>query len=134
MTISDVEFEKRATRREKALGVFHQWSHYTSLGDYGMGLPAFERLVEANRAVRGWRQASNTRGGDYEEEKLAVRVVADSLANQIAAAAPDQDDTTLLWVLAGLRCPSRPFCSGCPSCQSVTSPLRPMVALRSSWR
>jgi hypothetical protein len=117
-------------KREAALKRFDQWSGYLHLAGWGHGLPAFKRLQEALYAVRDWRYISNTRTGSDEEIALAVRVVADTLANQIQAAATDQDQATIAWVVAGLRCPSQPFCTGCTSCQTVTSPLRPAAPVR----
>lgn len=121
----------RAPKAAAAWPGFERWQAYLSLGDYGIGLPAFERLKQALRDVREFRYASNYRGGDYETEQLAVRVVSDALAGQIQASASDnQDADTIAWVIAGLRCKRRPFCQGCRSCQTVTSPLRPVKASR----
>jgi hypothetical protein len=118
-------------REAKALPAFERWRDFLGLHEYGYGVPAFQRLKEAMYAVRGWRYASNTRGGDYETATLAVRVCADTFASQIAAAAtPECDEHTIRWVVAGLRCPSAPFCTGCPACQTVTAPERPNVRRR----
>jgi hypothetical protein len=89
-------------------------------------VPVFDRLDKALRAMREFRAARSQGGGrDDEEISLAVGVVADELAGQIAAAATTgQDPATIAWVLAGLRCPRQPFCTGCPSCFTVTAPLR----------
>ena len=86
----------------------------------------FERVDSALRALREFRRARNQNfAGPDEEVGLAIAVTADELAAQIAAkAGPEQDHTTIAWVLAGLRCPRRPFCTGCPGCFTVTSPLR----------
>jgi hypothetical protein len=124
----DREQRNRDARREKAEGPYKKWAGYLHLANWGHGLPVFERLRDADRAIREQRHANNVRGGDYEGLTLAVRVCAATFADQIAAAAPDPSDPTLLWVLAGLRCTLRPFCTGCTACQSITSPLRPSGA------
>lgn len=122
----DYQAQQREERKTKAYAAFQRWVNFLGLANYGYGVGVFDRLREATGAVREWRHASNTRGGDYEQEILAVRVVADTFASQIEAAATgDQDATTIAWVTAGLRCPAQPFCTGCTRCQTVTSPLRP---------
>lgn len=101
-------------------------SRYTGTTFLPKRLPIFERLDKALTALREFRRARNQGfGGPDEEIGLAVAVVADELAVQIAASAgPEHDHTTVAWVLAGLRCPRRPFCGGCRACFTVTSPLR----------
>jgi hypothetical protein len=117
--------EDLARRREEATARFTPWRPYLHLGNWGHGLPAFERVRQATWDVQAYRQAHNQRDGDNELAALAVRVTADTLANQIqAAAGPAHDPATVRWVRAGLRCPSQPFCSGCPVCQTVTAPDR----------
>ena len=88
---------------------------------------AYDRLVKAMRAVREWRSVNNQQMQDNELERLAVLVCADQFATEIEDAAHDagQDPATIAWVVAGLRCTARPFCTGCRTCFTVTSPLRP---------
>jgi hypothetical protein len=52
---------------------------------------------------------------------------ADQFARDIESAAHEagQDPATIAWVVAGLRCPDKPFCTGCRSCFTITAPLRP---------
>lgn len=105
---------------------FIKWSDFLSLGAYGFGVRASDRLETATRAVEAFRRITKSRGASREMNNLAVRVVADTFADQIEAAGQNvHDNATIRWVVAGLRCPSAPFCSGCIACQSVTSPLRP---------
>jgi hypothetical protein len=89
-------------------------------------LPVAKRLSEAIWALREWRDANGQdRNMGDGELNLGVRVVADALAGEIAAfATAEQDASTVAWVLAGLRCPAQPFCTGCRSCQTVTAPHR----------
>lgn len=91
---------------------------------------AYERLVEAFSAVREWRYVNSQQMQTNELEKIAVRICADQFAREIADAAHDagQDPATIAWVVAGLRCPRRPFCTGCDSCFTVASPHRHDVA------
>lgn len=125
---------EREAAQDAALPAFRRWSPFLHLHRYGHGVPSFDKYVRALRDVRAWRHASNTRGEDYEPEVLAVRVVADALAEQVLAAATDQQDpATVAWLAAGLRCPLQPFCTGCPACQTVTAPGRPCNELRGVW-
>lgn len=91
--------------------------------------PVARRLRDAQWAHQEYRDAhgQDRNMGGYDLS-LGVRVVADQLARDIedAAATAGQDPATIAWVLAGLRCPRRPFCTGCGACFTVTSPLRPM--------
>jgi hypothetical protein len=125
--------DEQERKREAARAKFDQWSKYLHLHKWGWGSDTFMRLHHATSDVQEFRRLSNYRGGDYEEQVLAVRLVADTLADQIQAAADGQDPATVAWVVAGLRCPSTPFCRGCASCQTVTSPLRPAEAHASGW-
>lgn len=91
----------------------------------GNRLPVFERVKAALWALREWRQVNNQQQRSEDEAALAVRVVADSMASEIqGAASGEQDAATIAWVVAGLRCPRRPFCRGCDSCFSVDAPHR----------
>lgn len=93
----------------------------------GSELPVFRRLDKALTAYREFRHAHNQdlNMGDGELN-LCVRVVADQFASDIAACAgAEQDAETIAWVLAGLRCPRRPFCQGCVACFTITTPMRP---------
>lgn len=115
-------------RREETRGPFEELSRpYLHLTGWSTGRTA-KRLEKALRALREYRWAHNqepTMGsGDLI---LGVRVVADELAAQIQEkAGPEQDPATIAWVLAGMRCPSRPFCTGCSSCFTITAPNRPI--------
>ncbi len=86
------------------------------------------RVKEAALALRAYRRArGQDMFGDYEHA-LPVRICADQFGIDIADAAGERDDLdpyTIRWVLAGLRCPWRPFCRGCPGCFTIDSPLRP---------
>lgn len=124
----DLALDQQRARQDAAWAGFERWSRFLGLRAWGFDVPAFNRLVAASRAVTDYRRAHNQRGGDYEDEILAVRVCADTFAGEIEAAAGDRDADTISWVVAGLRCPQRPFCTGCPACQTVTSPARPNVA------
>ncbi len=121
------------TEADPELARFDRWTPFLHLGNYGFGVPAFDRLREAGFAVRGWRQKSRSRGGDYDDVILGVRVSADAFASDILAAAEGRDPDTIAWVVAGLRCPARPFCKGCTSCQTVTSPLREVEPSHRGW-
>ena len=119
--------EKRA-REAKTEGPFRELcSPYLGLRGYGHGVPAADRLERAEWARLEFRRARGQQTNmGREDVTMAVRIVADTMASEISAAAGDeQDSVTVAWVLAGLRCPSRPFCTGCPSCQTITSPTRP---------
>lgn len=132
---------RQRLKEERTEGPFRELvARFLGVGRYTPGgrkfvpehLPVFERLDKALTALREFRRARNQRfGGPDEEIGLAVAVVADELAAQIAAkASPEHDHATVAWVLAGLRCPRRPFCTGCPACFTVTSPLRDCEAAR----
>jgi hypothetical protein len=90
------------------------------------GAVVADRVVRAARAVREWRSANGQRMQDDEIEQLAIRIAADQFARDIehAAAITGQDPDTIAWVVAGLRCPRVPFCTGCDGCFTVTSPHR----------
>lgn len=125
MTDMDRRIRESDERRAAAKPRFDKWIGFLNLAGYGFDTYVFRRVKEAVYDVRAWREASQTRGGDYEVETLVIRVAADTFASQIEAAAlPEHDRHTVAWVVAGLRCPARPFCSGCPSCFTATSPTR----------
>lgn len=88
----------------------------------------FRRVTAATRAVRQWRYVNSQRMQDNEIEIVAIRISADQFARDIedAAAQPGAslDPATIAWVLAGLRCPDKPFCTGCTSCFTITAPNR----------
>lgn len=120
------EQAERAQRIEAARPAFERLHGLMHLLEYGLAVPAARALQEAWRAYHAWRDANNQRREPDEVLALAVRVVAETFASQIASAATDeQDAATVRWVLAGLRCPSSPFCVGCSACQTVTAPARP---------
>jgi hypothetical protein len=107
---------------------------YLGLGRSGYACEAFNRAEKAVWALQAWRDAAGQRRDPHEALELTVRVVADVLAGQIEAAAPaDLDSATVRWVVAGLRCTSQPFCTGCTMCATVTSPQRPMVVPGREW-
>lgn len=121
-------------RREASRGPFEKLCiNFLGLDRYGRTngreLPVFGRLRDALAALDEFRRAHNQDGlHAYEEVELSVRVVADELANQIQhATGPEHDPATIAWVLAGMRCPSQPFCTGCRSCFTITSPNRPIA-------
>lgn len=88
-------------------------------------LPVYRRLEEALQAMRSHRRLNNQADRQEDEVSLGVRIVADSMASEISAAAGEgQDSATIAWVVAGLRCPSRPFCRGCDACFTVDAPHR----------
>jgi hypothetical protein len=118
-------------RREEALVEFHRWSDRLHVDRRS---PVWRRVETATRAIRGWRNLSQWKGDVDEQAQLVVRVAAESFADTITAAAgPEHDAATIAWVVAGLRCPSRPFCTGCVACQTVTAPTRPCTEHRSTW-
>lgn len=129
--LDEAEARRRPERKAQVEGPFNDLAPFLHLANYGLRNPVFLRLRDALATLREWRWASQTRGGDYEEVILAVRVVSDALARQIEAGFPVQDDT-IRWVLAGLRCPAQPFCTGCTACQTITAPLRPNAEVPSS--
>lgn len=115
-----------------AMPGFDRWRGYLHLDSYRT--PAFLRCVEATRAVRDFRHANGSRGADGEDTNIAVRVAADTFANQIqSAAGPEHDPATIAWVVAGLRCKQTPFCTGCAACQTITCPTRPLVERSARW-
>lgn len=117
-------------RQKKAEGPFHELvAPFLDLAGWSTGRTA-KRLDRALWALRGYRsahqQSENMGDGPLT---LSVRVVADELANQIQEAASDPsehgvDPATIAWVLAGMRCPSQPFCTGCTACFTITAPNR----------
>lgn len=125
------DFERQMAERKR-------WQERTEgpwreLCERFLGLSArsrtFRRLEQARWAYREYRDAhqQDREMGGYELH-LAVRVVADELARQIQEAAADRllDPATIAWVLAGMRCPSQPFCTGCSACFTITAPNRPI--------
>lgn len=118
-------------RVEKARGPFEAVMPYLGIdrGSFMQNLPGAAVALRVDRAadaVREWRYANDQRGQDREIETVAIRVAADQFARDIEDAAADtgQDPATIAWVVAGLRCPRRPFCTGCNACFTVTSPHR----------
>lgn len=128
----DARRAERDRKIEAARGPFEAVMPYKTL-DYGDvwgrrgPAEAFRRLVKAASAVRNWRYVNNQQMQTDEIEALAVRMCADQFARDIedAASGSQHDPATIAWVLAGLRCPRRPFCQGCRGCFTITSPLRP---------
>jgi hypothetical protein len=121
---------ERRQRQEKAEGPFKELvSPFLDLAGWSTGRTA-KRLKNALWALHEYRSAhqkdENMGSGPLT---LSVRVVADELANQIQEAASDPaehgvDAATIAWVLAGMRCPSQPFCTGCTACFTITAPNR----------
>jgi len=124
-------------RIEKARGPFEAIRRFLHVdrGDvWGRGrLPVYEKLNTALAALREWRHANNQQDRTEDQVCLSIRVVCDAMATQIgeAGAGAGQDPATIAWVVAGLRCPSRPFCQGCESCFTVDAPHRHDVDLGS---
>lgn len=126
--MADWVAEKNA-RIEKARGPFERLRGLMSVQRYramGAGeLPVYRRLNDALWALRDWRLANNQQQRMEDEVSLCIRVVNDSMASEISAAAgAGQDPATIAWVVAGLRCPLRPFCQGCDACFTVDAPHR----------
>lgn len=126
----------RQQKIDEALDAFHRlcsgWMDVDQGGVWDRrSLPAYKRLQEALRALRRHRRVNNQQEREEDEVSLGVRIVADSMASEISAAAgADQDRATIAWVVAGLRCPRRPFCLGCNSCFTVDSPARANVKFK----
>lgn len=128
----DRQIAARRQRIEKARGPFDAVMPFLHLHIPGWSSPrrparAYQRLVDAFSAVREWRHANQQDMQGNEMEQLAARICADQFARDIEAAAHDagQDPATIAWVVAGLRCPAKPFCTGCRRCFTITAPLRP---------
>jgi hypothetical protein len=127
---TDREWDQHRKRIENARGPFEQISPYLYLlrygGNYGTkSAPIAARVQAARRALDAWRNANNQRHNPDDIENLIIRISADQFAADIqGAAGPEHDPSTIAWVLAGLRCPAQPFCTGCPSCFTVTAPAR----------
>lgn len=130
------DFDRRRAERDKkieaARGPFEAVIHYLHLRLPGWSSrerspKVYERVTKARAAVREWRYVNNQQMQDNELEILSIRIAADQFARDIEAAAHEagQDPATIAWVVAGLRCPDKPFCTGCRSCFTITAPLRP---------
>lgn len=131
----DRQRAERQQRIEKARGPFEAIRRYMHVARFTGGkwstdeLPVFRRLHDALNALSEWRMANQQRNEYQDEIALSIRIVADSMASEIAAAAgADQDPQTIAWVVAGLRCPLRPFCRGCDACFAIDAPHRADVA------
>lgn len=123
--------QRERQEREKASATveFEKWRWALSLAGWGYRLPAFRAIQEALQAIGEQRRTSGYRGLDYETETVAVRVLGRHFANEVQAAATDEHDpATIAWVIAGLRCPAQPFCTGCSSCFTIAAPIRPNEA------
>lgn len=119
--------DARFTRSRRWLG---------SLRDWGEGVPAFRKAREAQWDIRSQRRARNVAGRDYEDLHIALNVARETWASEIEQACqgqPDLDPHTVAVIVAGLRCPARPYCTGCPSCQTITAPTRPNKEYVSRW-
>jgi hypothetical protein len=131
MPESDFDRRRRARdeRIEKARGPFKALPAWRiDFGDPWSNRKApavVTKLRDALFALREWRRANNQQERDDDEVSLAITIVAGTMAGEIAAAATSQQDSaTIAWVVAGLRCPRRPFCTGCESCFTVDAPHR----------
>lgn len=118
---------EKEERIEKARGPFEAILRFmhVDMGDWRGGrLPVYERLDKALSALRQWRYVNNQQDRTEDQISLAIRIVCDAMATQITEAGAGQDPATIAWVVAGLRCPRRPFCKGCPGCFTVDAPHR----------
>lgn len=116
--------EERITRADEKFERSRRWLGRLRSRD----VPAFKRALDAQWDIREHRQVHNLPGGGYEQLHVALNVARETWATQIEAACqgqPDLDRHTVAVIVAGLRCPSRPYCTGCPACQTVTAPARP---------
>ncbi len=132
MTSGMEDFDRRMAERDRrqaeAEGPFEELARpFLHLAGWGSGRVA-KRLNSALWALRNFRDAhGQSRNIGDGEVMLSVRVVADELARQIQEAAGEAagvDPATIAWVLAGMRCPDRPFCTGCRACFTITCPNR----------
>jgi len=126
------DFERAMRRREEAEQRVKPWLRFLGLHHSSL---LRKRVREAAGARLDHQQTSQTLSFDmYEIAELCARVTADTLASQIEAAADgEQDFYTIRWVVAGLRCPAKPFCTGCIACQTVTAPTRTSKQLLDMW-
>ena len=128
MTADETYEERRQRERiEEADARFGEFRRY--LGQMSnWHVPAFRKAVGASGAIREYRNAHNQLRDDYLEERVTMHVVRQVWADEIEAAAsgdPLMDKATVAVIVAGLRCPRRPYCTGCVACQTVTAPHRP---------
>lgn len=115
---------ERRARIERARGPFDELCA-VGMVNVDHRAPVLDRVRRALGALREWRRANNQDERYDEEAALAVRTVAESMASEIhAAAGGGQDPATIAWVVAGLRCPRRPFCPGCAACFTIDAPHR----------
>lgn len=137
MPETEWERRQREERKAKADERFQRSRRWLGrLRGYGQDVPAFKRALEAQWDIREHRQSHNLRGGDHEELHIALNVARETWAMEIQEACqgqPDLDPHTVAVIVAGLRCPARPYCTGCPSCQTVTAPTRPNKEHVSRW-
>lgn len=128
------EDRRREAHRAETKANFERSKRFAHMGGFRVGQPVFEAVKQAMWDIREYRQAYNQLHEFYDEVATAVTATADALAIAIedaaSSAAMPLDDDTIRWVVAGMRCPARPFCTGCASCQTITSPLRPMEVSR----
>jgi hypothetical protein len=129
-TENDRRWREREERVEKARARLDRLPSWLTV-DFGdvwgrrKSAPVVTKLKEAFSALREWRHANQQSERLDDEVALAIRVVADAMATDIGeAAGPHQDPATIAWVMAGLRCPRRPFCRGCDSCFTIDAPHR----------
>jgi hypothetical protein len=132
----DIDWDKIRRGRNEADARLRPYLDFLSLGQSGYyhQVPLARRVADATDAYSDQRNRSQSLQFRAHELALFIaRLTADTLAGEIlAAAGPDQDDATLRWIAAGLRCRYRPFCTGCESCHTVTSPGRSAERLTDS--
>lgn len=128
--VETYEEERRRVRVEKADAGFARFRRY--LGRLSLwDVPAFVTAVRASDAIREYRDAHGQQRDDHLDIVVAVNAAARTWAREIQASAagdPLMDPVTVATIVAGLLCPSRPYCTGCPSCQTVTAPHRPCTS------
>ncbi len=129
----EAQLAKKKQRIEKARGPFQA----LVIGYLGLDIGEWDRRGGASRlyrkveaavyALREWRDANNQQRSGRDEIILAIRLTAETLADDLAEAAAgrtDLDPATVAWALAGLRCTAQPFCAGCDTCFTITAPNR----------
>lgn len=137
MPESEWERRRREEERAEAQVRFDRSRRWLGrLREWGEGVPAFRAARQAQWDIQSFRRANNYQGRDYEDLHVALNVARETWAGEIQEACqgdPDLDPHTVAVIVAGLRCPSRPYCTGCPACQTVTAPTRPNVEYVSHW-
>lgn len=86
--------------------------------------PAWVAANKALGAERDYRNAHQQRLDHAQEVGVTVHAALDAAAAHLLAIAPAEYAEAAAWVAAALRCKANAPCTGCPSCQVVTSPNR----------